>query len=113
MRPVMVAFGKRVSPRIVCAVTLLPDPDSPTTPSVFRASSESETPSTAWTTPSIVLKETCRSSISSSAIGYPYVTLGSRKAYRMSTARFAKTMKKAPKRTVPWIAGRSEFTIAS
>ena len=109
----IVAFGNRVSPMIVCAVTLFPEPDSPTTPSVLRGSSESETPSTARTTPSIVLKETWRSSISSSAIAYPYVTLGSRKAYMMSTTRFAKTMKNAPNSTVPWIAGRSELTIAS
>ena len=31
----------------------------------------------------------------------------------MSTTRFATMMKKAPKSTVPWIAGRSELTIES
>ena len=36
------------------AVTLLPQPDSPTMPSVSPAATWNETPSTAWTTPSCV-----------------------------------------------------------
>jgi hypothetical protein len=31
----------------------------------------------------------------------------------MSTKMFATMMKKAPNKTVPWIAGRSELTIES
>ena len=38
---------------IVSAVTLLPDPDSPTIPSVWPLPSEKLTPSTAGTTPSM------------------------------------------------------------
>ncbi len=37
-------------------VTLFPEPDSPTTPSVCPLSTENDTPSTARTTPSSVLK---------------------------------------------------------
>src|SRR4029453_9120611 len=48
------------------AVTLLPDPDSPTRPSVFPRSTEVETPSTACTTPSRVRKDTRRSRMSRS-----------------------------------------------
>ena len=41
---------------IVIAVTLLPDPDSPTIPSVCPRPSEKLTPSTAGTVPSMTLK---------------------------------------------------------
>ena len=41
---------------IVIAVTLLPEPDSPTMPSVWPRGSENEMPSTAGTTPSMTLK---------------------------------------------------------
>src|SRR5689334_17416078 len=41
---------------IVMAVTLLPQPDSPTTPSVSPLRSEKSTPSTAFTRPSITWK---------------------------------------------------------
>ena len=37
-------------------MTLLPQPDSPTIPSVWLRSTVNETPSTAWTMPSSVLK---------------------------------------------------------
>src|SRR2546430_15523072 len=47
------------------ALTLLPDPDSPTMASVSPASSEWLTPSTAFTTPKSVKKWTRRSRISS------------------------------------------------
>ena len=57
-RPSTVAFGNRVRPMTVRAVTLLPDPDSPTIPSVRPRSRERETPSTALTTPSRVAKRT-------------------------------------------------------
>src|SRR3712207_9370931 len=52
------------------AVTLLPPPDSPTIPIVSPASSENETPSTALTTPSWVLKCVLRLFTSSIATGY-------------------------------------------
>src|SRR3954462_8798654 len=48
-------------PMIAMLVTLLPEPDSPTMPSVLPRSTENVTPSTARTTPSSVAKETRRS----------------------------------------------------
>ena len=53
------------------AVTLLPLPDSPTIPNVSPGSREYETPSTALTTPSWVLKCVLRLFTSSIAIGSP------------------------------------------
>src|SRR5205807_6728761 len=44
---------------------------------------------------------------------HAYRTRGSMNAYRMSTIRFAITMKNAPISTVPWITGRSELRIES
>ena len=49
------------------AVTDLPQPDSPTMPSVSPGFSSNETPSTALTVPSLVAKTVCRSWTSSSA----------------------------------------------
>ena len=46
---------------IAWAVTLFPEPDSPTIASVLPRSTESETPSTAWTRPSSVGNATGRS----------------------------------------------------
>ena len=57
----MVAFAALVRPITVSIETLLPDPDSPTTPSISPESTENETPSTAFTTPSSVAKRTRRS----------------------------------------------------
>ena len=54
----MIAFFDRVSPMTVRNVTLLPDPDSPTTPSVSPGMIEKLTPSTALTRPSSVGKWT-------------------------------------------------------
>jgi hypothetical protein len=62
IRPEISAFGERVSPRIVRLATLLPEPDSPTMPRVSPLPSSKETPSTALTIPSSVLKWTLRSS---------------------------------------------------
>ena len=45
--------------------TVLPEPDSPTMPSVLPWSSESDTPWTARTEPRLVAKDTYRSSTSS------------------------------------------------
>src|SRR5438034_9480079 len=53
-------FTSRVSPRIVIAVTLLPEPDSPTIPSTWPRSSVKSTPSTARTMPSSVANWTFR-----------------------------------------------------
>src|SRR5437868_4443787 len=58
----------RLRPMIVRQVTLLPEPDSPTMPRVWPLSTLNETPSTARTTPSSVLKYVFRSLTSSSAI---------------------------------------------
>ena len=46
----------RVRPMMVWVATLLPDPDSPTMPSVWPGSTLNETPRTAWTMPSSVLE---------------------------------------------------------
>src|SRR5215510_2458664 len=51
------------------AVTLLPQPDSPTTPSVVRGAISNDTPSTARTQPSSVRNSVTRSRISSSVVG--------------------------------------------
>ena len=48
------AFGPRVSPISVIAVTVLPDPDSPTIATTSPGSTVNETPSTARTIPSSV-----------------------------------------------------------
>ena len=54
----MSRVGARVRPMTVRLVTLLPEPDSPTMPSVSPRSTANETPSTALTTPSSVSKWT-------------------------------------------------------
>ncbi len=55
------AFGERVSPSSVIAVTDLPQPDSPTTARISPARRSNDTPSTACTTPSSVANDTARS----------------------------------------------------
>jgi hypothetical protein len=62
--PVTVAVDGR-RPRIESAVTLLPQPDSPTIPNTSLGASSSDMRSTAWTAPSSVLNRTERSSTSS------------------------------------------------
>src|SRR3954469_11969669 len=59
--PVDIADRFGLSPMIVRHVTLFPEPDSPTMPRVWPLSTENETPSTARTTPSSVLKCVFRS----------------------------------------------------
>ena len=59
--PETFATLRSIRPMIACAVTLLPDPDSPTMASVLPRSTENETPSTAWTIPSSLGKLTTRS----------------------------------------------------
>src|SRR4051812_3361394 len=63
------AFTPRVSPISVIAVTLLPEPDSPTMPSTLPRSSFREMPSTARTIPSSVANWTLRSLTSSRVSG--------------------------------------------
>ena len=60
--------GMSISFITVFAVTLLPQPDSPTTPSVSPASIVMSTPSTACSQPSSVLKWVLRPLISSRAM---------------------------------------------
>src|SRR5689334_9965465 len=55
------------------AVTVLPEPDSPTMPSTSFSSTSKDTPSTAWTVPSSVGNWTCRPSTESTVAR---VTLG-------------------------------------
>src|SRR5262245_8767763 len=70
MRPATMRPGGEATRRSTDReVTLLPQPDSPTTASVSPAETENETPSTARTTPSRVKKCVCKSSISSSGLG--------------------------------------------
>src|SRR5712691_8704371 len=64
--PEMRASLRVTSPITVSQLTLLPEPDSPTTPSVSPGEIEKETPSTAFTRPSSVGKCTLRSLTSSS-----------------------------------------------
>src|SRR6266550_9380413 len=64
---IAVRFGFR--PMMVRHVTLFPEPDSPTMPSVCPLSTVNETPSTARTTPSSVLKYVFRSLTSRRAMG--------------------------------------------
>ena len=54
--PLVIVFRRLFSPIIVRQVTLLPQPDSPTIPSVFPFSTVKLTPSTALTMPSSVRK---------------------------------------------------------
>src|SRR2546430_10887061 len=60
--PAVILPGSGTSLRIESAVIVLPQPDSPTMPSVSPASMCSETPSTARTTPREVKNCVCRSS---------------------------------------------------
>ena len=55
-RPSLEAERLGLRPMIVRHVTLFPQPDSPTIPSVLPSSRLNETPSTAFTIPSSVLK---------------------------------------------------------
>src|SRR5580765_8414012 len=65
--PELIVFDRALSPMIVRQVTLLPEPDSPTMPSVLPFSTLKLTPSTALTTPSSVRKWVRRSLTSSRA----------------------------------------------
>src|SRR5918994_7194515 len=80
------AGGLGLSCMIERAVTLLPLPDSPTIPIVSPASSENETPSTALTTPSWVLKWVFRLFTSSIATATPHSPGGLSPPERKGTA---------------------------
>src|SRR5215472_13457077 len=71
--PSKVALGSTISRITDIIVTLLPEPDSPTMPSVSPSATVKDTPSTALTTPSSVRKLTLRlrTSSSGSAITTP------------------------------------------
>ncbi len=90
----------------------MPEPDSPTIPSVFPASTVYEMPSTACTTPSSVENRTLQVLDLEKRFAHEYRTLGSRYAYAMSTTRLKKTMKNAPNNVMPWIVVRSDTSIA-
>ena len=66
--PEVTVFWRGFKPMIERQVTLFPQPDSPTIASVFPFSTENDSPSTAWTTPSSVLKDVFRSRTSSRAM---------------------------------------------
>ena len=123
--PVTFAVLRSSRPITACAVTLLPEPDSPTIASVLPFSSLNETSSTAWTRPSSVGKATLRlltvrkalSSVrgrrdpiygSGHPTDHPTLTRGSTTAYRRSTTKFAKMMNAALTRVTPAMIGRSE-----
>ena len=67
--PLVIVLRFALRPMIVRQVTLLPEPDSPTMPSVWPFSTENVTPSTALTTPSSVRKDVLRSLTSRRATG--------------------------------------------
>ena len=75
----------------------MPDPDSPTMPSVSPGDTLNEMSLTALTVPSSVRKDTLRLRTSSSGVAIRLSrTLGSSRAYATSTSALASTMKKAP-----------------
>ena len=77
------------------AVTDLPQPDSPTIPSVWPGSIENEIPSTARTTPSRVKKCVFRSLTSSTgspaAMAYVSLVRGSKASRSPSAMKFAQS----------------------
>src|ERR1700747_681092 len=60
-------LGSWIRPMTVISATVLPEPDSPTTPTISRGSMRKETPPTARSSPRSVRKETLRSRTSSKA----------------------------------------------
>src|SRR5450755_1639993 len=91
MAPPTRAGGARSRRRTERAVTLLPQPDSPTRPSVPPSSSRHETPSTARTVPARVSKSTRRASTSRSGAA---AAMGSELACQPRVERVAKTVAK-------------------
>ena len=68
IEPERMAAARGRMPMTACAVTDLPDPDSPTSATVRPCGTEKDTPSTAVTAPPGVLNSIARFSISSSAL---------------------------------------------
>src|SRR5277367_2602443 len=66
MEPSISAFGSVMSPITLISETVLPEPDSPTTPTISCVSTRKEMVSTARSKPRSVRKDTCRSCTSSS-----------------------------------------------
>ena len=69
LAPAIRPGGCGISRMIDSILTLFPEPDSPTIPSVSPAAMSYVTPSTAWTTPSSVLNSTVRSLIERTGSG--------------------------------------------
>ena len=89
----MRAGGMGFSLMMVWAVTLLPQPDSPTTASTSPSSREKVTPRTACTTPAYVSKDTCRSLISNTLLICCYLLRrGSNASRRPSPNRLKENM---------------------
>src|SRR5213594_4035528 len=63
----MMAFGSLMMPTTLNSDIVLPEPDSPTMPTISRGAMRKEIPSTARTSPRSVRNETERSRTSSSA----------------------------------------------
>src|SRR5512137_122468 len=72
MLPAATWPGRRTSPMTAANVTLLPEPDSPTTPRHSPGRTSRSTPSTAVTTPERVAKRTTRPRIASSGAAAPF-----------------------------------------
>src|SRR4051812_2469755 len=81
-----------MSPITVRNDTLLPEPDSPTTPRVSPRATEKETPSTAFTRPSSVGKLTCRSVTSRSCSGMGWSPRLGLRALLLRVERVAQTV---------------------
>src|SRR5262249_21316900 len=64
----MAALGSLIRPMTLISETVLPDPDSPTTPTISRSPTWNDTLSTARTRPRSVRKETERPFTSSSGL---------------------------------------------
>ena len=94
---------------IVSDVTLLPQPDSPTMPSVWLRSTVNETPSTARTIPSSVLEAGAKIANLEQCHQLRRI-LGSNQAYTMSTIRLKMMMQIVANTVMPRITGRSKFS---
>ena len=94
------------SPITVRQLTLFPEPDSPTIPSVLPRSTENVTPSTACTMPSSVRNRV--SQVLDLEQGHQLSLIrGSTTAYRTSTIRVKMMTMMVEKTTMPTITGRS------
>ena len=92
--------------------TDLPEPDSPTMPSVLPALDAVGDAVDGLDQAVLGLEVDPEVLDLKQRSGHQYRTRGSMNAYRMSTMSDMLTMKKAPNSTVPWITGRSDCMIA-